>query len=525
MQLRRLFNTIRHLKARQMYYQVLYRLKKPGALAVYQVPVERQKVKPLQFAGNLKLPDTASADGTFKFLNRPVSFGNVIDWNFLKEGKLWNYNLQYADYLLQENIPVTTRLTWLRSLHQALLSGNTPLEPYPVSLRSINTIRFLSRHSINDADLQEALYAQLRFLASRVEYNILGNHLLENGFALIMGGAYFNDSELLTLGQHILSKELEEQILPDGGHFERSPMYHKIIFFRVLELRDWYRNFEGSSEKFGEFIYWCAVKMYGWLKSISFKNGDIPHFNDSADGITYTTKELLDYAALLGVQGHDNIDLRFSGYRKQANEKYEFIVDIGGIEPSYQPGHAHADTFSFYMHVKGKPVFVERGTSTYQPGSLRNEERGTSSHNTVVCNGKDQSEVWGGFRVGRRARVKIYSNEPGGIEAMHDGYRYEGFYHKRTFRFEEERVVITDTDSKGRTQAGCQSYLHLHPDVSILKIGVSDYRIGDVKVNFAGAVSIHEQQYQFSTGFNQTRQAILLKIEWDKALITTIDIL
>jgi len=37
-------------------------------------------------------------------------------------------------------------------------------------------------------------------------------------------------------GQRLLARELREQILPDGGHFERSPMYHAILLKDVLDL-------------------------------------------------------------------------------------------------------------------------------------------------------------------------------------------------------------------------------------------------------------------------------------------------
>ena len=36
----------------------------------------------------------------------------------------------------------------------------------------------------------------------------------------------------------ILKKELSEQILPDGGHYELSPMYHSIILEDILDLHN-----------------------------------------------------------------------------------------------------------------------------------------------------------------------------------------------------------------------------------------------------------------------------------------------
>ena len=68
-----------------------------------------------------------------------------------------------------------------------------------------------------------------------MEYHILGNHLLENGYALLFGAYYFGDKKLYEKAYQIVSEELEEQILEDGAHFELSPMYHQILLNRLLD--------------------------------------------------------------------------------------------------------------------------------------------------------------------------------------------------------------------------------------------------------------------------------------------------
>ena len=66
-----------------------------------------------------------------------------------------------------------------------------------------------------------------------------GNHLLANAKALIFSGLYFKGEEArkwLQLGVKIIDEELDEQILQDGGHFERSTMYHTVILEDFLDL-------------------------------------------------------------------------------------------------------------------------------------------------------------------------------------------------------------------------------------------------------------------------------------------------
>ena len=40
----------------------------------------------------------------FTFLNIPHDFSDKIDWNYRSYGKLWTYNLNYFDFLNQEEM-------------------------------------------------------------------------------------------------------------------------------------------------------------------------------------------------------------------------------------------------------------------------------------------------------------------------------------------------------------------------------------------------------------------------------------
>ena len=108
-------------------------------------------------------------------------------------------------------------------------------------------------------------------------------------------------------------------------------------------------------------------------------------------------------------------------------------MDIGPIGPDYIPGHAHADTFNFEFLYKKRPIIVDIGISTYEKNSRRQTERSTEYHNTIRIDEKDSSEVWGGFRVGRRAKITSYNEEKNKITATHDGYKRMGALHSRSF--------------------------------------------------------------------------------------------
>src|SRR5690606_6683694 len=137
-----------------------------------------------------------------------------------------------------------------------------------------------------------------------------------------------------------------------------------------------------------------AKKMLAWLQAMTFNNGDIPHFNDSADGMAFTSGGLIDYARKLNLNPESNYRPGVSGYRLFRFNNYECAIDAAAIGPSYQPGHGHADALSFIRYAQGRPLLVEAGTSTYNDCQQRQTERSTRSHNSVEVNGQNQSEVY-----------------------------------------------------------------------------------------------------------------------------------
>jgi hypothetical protein len=518
-----LFNTIKYLKIRQIFFQLIYRIKKVKPLFKYQTKFNFNG-RYISFSDFLTVRNTANSQGIFNFLNQEVKFSDGIDWNFMDNGKLWNYNLHYANYLLQEDISFDTRLMWLNDLHQQLNCKPDGLEPYPVSLRIINTIRFISRHRIDNLHLLQNVSAEANFLSARIEYHLLGNHVLENGFSLLLAGAFFEHAGWIEQAHLLLIDQLSEQILDDGAHFELSPMYHQIILYRILELIDWYANWQDHNKDYLYFFTKKAQLMLSWLKNITFKNGDIPLMNDSANGVTYTSKELFEYAEYLNIQSDSNLQLSVSGYRAFRRDRYECIIDVGKISANYQPGHGHSDALSFILYVDGLPLFSERGTSTYQIGKTRLLERSTSAHNTLIYKNQNQSEIWSGFRVGRRAEVEVLNETNEVLEASHNGYKRYGGIHKRIFMLTADRITIQDqflTREKFH-KGDCIVNFHFHPDV-VISIDGKDVLINSIlNMRFVGAEKLETEIYRFASEFNKYEEGILLKVTMQASLETTI---
>lgn len=515
-----LIHTVKHLKPTQVFYQLKYRLKKAGTLADYGKVYNKDDICLLSFVEEPPVYASYLGENRFVFLNQIVHFDTNIDWNYLENGKLWNYNLQYANWLLQKDVTFDEKITLLHSLYERLNSGQLAVEPYPVSLRAINVIRLFSLENRTDDAILANTHTELDFLSKRPEYHLLGNHLLENAFALIMGGAFFSNKVWIEQGQSLLEKELEEQILSDGAHFELSPMYHQIMFFRLLELIDWYADWSLKEVEFEKFLKTKATMMLAWLKNISFENGDIPHFNDSAEGISYSTNWLIGYAEQLAIVSKD-LALGLSGYRSIKKTNYECKIDIAQLGASYQPGHAHTDALGFILYYRNKPLFVEQGTSTYQIGERRTHERSTESHNTVVVENKNQSNVWSGFRVAQRANTTILQDSLSIIEAEHDGYQHLGVKHKRKFDFSENTIQIRD-NAIGNDKLNKEFHLHLASNVLVKKNDEIINLADGVDIKFKGATDIRIEKYKIADGYHKYKEGNKIIVTFVSHLITNI---
>ena len=375
---------------------------------------------------------------SFRFLSVEHQLLEASDWNHAEWPKLWLYNAHYFDDLVADG--AATRVDWHRALIARWIAENAPgrgngWEPYPTSLRIVNWLKWLRAGNQPVPGMLDSLATQVRWLQRRLEHHLLGNPLWANAKALVFAGAGFGGEEAaewLRHGLQLLQRELREQVLADGGHFERSPMYHAILTEDVLDLAQLAGTTASIPPEVRQRWRETALRMLDWAAVMAHPDGDVSFFNDAAMGIAPDLPGLRAYASAigLGLPALPDSGARFlsaSGYARLATGPAVLLADVGSIGPDYLPGHAHADTLSFELSLHGQRVLVNGGTSTYANDAERLRQRGTATHNTVLVDGYDSSEVWSAFRVARRARVHDVScaTDPAvlRLHASHDGYR------------------------------------------------------------------------------------------------------
>ncbi len=525
MKLLRLLRTVRYLKFRQIAYR-LFVFVKPRFVPRSAVGARRDRVS--QWALPAAKRQTMQGPRKFRILNQDIRVDTALDWNDPTRDKLLLYHLHYLDDL--SAIDAANRVELHSALIDQWVDQNPPLagngwEPYPLSLRIVNLIKWaLSGNELSDAQLL-SLWQQAGVMSQSVEHHLQANHLLANAKALYFAGCFFSGpaaNRWLRKGTKLLSAQLAEQVLPDGGHIERSPMYQAVILEDLLDIIDLGRCMGVQLPDGAEGL---VLPMLCWLGAMTHPDGQPAYFNDSVAGNAVNYEELKSYAGRLG------FDLRISresgltglpdsGYFRYADKDLCVIVDAGPIGPDFQPGHAHCDALSFELSVGLRRIFVNTGISTYNNNALRHAERGTAAHNTVSIADLEQSEIWGAFRVGRRARIADVEIADNRLAASHDGYLSEGITHRRRFDFSSARLLIRDDLLAEKPVSGVAHY-HCYPGIEPLVEG-SNISVADLRLSIEGASGIKLLTYEYCDGFNLRRAATEIAVNFETTLTSSI---
>ena len=532
----RLWRTVRWLKAGQVFGRLRFRLQRPRpdlGPAPPQSPVAGAWVTP-------PAREQCLVGATrMRFLAEEHDLAEV-GWDDSDVALLWRYNQHYFDDLNATGSG--SRRDWQRALMQRWLDDNPPGQgtawaSYPVSLRIVNWVKWsLGGEPLTQA-WQHSLAVQARWLTARLEWHLLGNHLFANAKALVFAGLFFDGAEAegwLATGLAILRRELPEQVLADGGQFERTPMYHALALEDLLDLLNVITACAPATSPAQALVPELRTRssaMLHWLRCLRHPGGALARFNDTAEGIAPATDDLERYAAAWGIAAaaaptSGTLHLQPSGYVRIARGAAVALLDLALIGPDYLPGHAHADTLSFELSLGGRLVLVNRGTSVYGSGPRRQLERGTAAHNTVQIGDENSSEVWSGFRVGRRARpVQVHVD---GFVAMasHDGYCHLPGRptHRRRWTLEDTSLMVEDwLDRRSDLPAALHAVarFHLHPGLRLVESGPRSWQVMAENEVVASAEVVlgtaSVERWEHALRFGELGPAITLAVTLDEA--------
>jgi hypothetical protein len=402
--------------------------------------------------------DEVARDHAVQLLGKELAFPPQ-DWSLPGEPRLRRFHLHYGEEVLG-----WARLGDLgaaRAALEAWIASNPPRygdawHPYPLSTRIGNWVGAMSvAPDLATPGTLESLGRQLAYLERNVEDDVLGNHVIRNGRGLVLGGTALGRGAAVDRGLALLRRELSEQILPDGGHYERSPVYHLVVLRDLIEIR----------EAIGAGWLDAPIeRMRRFAAALTRPDGRPALFNDGAFDLA-PSLDLPDPADGLSV-------LPDTGYVVHRERGIWLAFDCGPPAPSFLPAHAHADALSFQLWVGGAPLVIDPGTFTYDAGPDRDWFRSTGAHSTIGLNGRDQFEIWGAFRAGSLPRPRLVSTEP-----LEGEVRLGAVTFRRRLGFEGDELVVDDLlDGAGEVEV--RSTLPLGANVRATPTGALPVRSG-----------------------------------------------
>ena len=219
-----------------------------------------------------------------------------------------------------------------------------------------------------------------------------------------------------------LEDELAVQVLGDGTHDERSPIYQASIGEALLRLAGVARTSpQESAAKIAAAGSCAGQALLTGLDHLTHPDGEYALVNDSVLGQAPTLAQLQErYGDGTKESGHawGAWALPNAGYLGWRGRMEGYLCfDAGPIGPDHCPAHGHADMLSFELSHRGRRLVTDTGVYAYSVGPTRLYDRGTAAHNTLQIDCRNQSDVWSSFRCGQRARIQesVIRPQGGGI--------------------------------------------------------------------------------------------------------------
>jgi hypothetical protein len=357
-------------------------------------------------------------------------------------------------------------------------------------------------------DLLLALDRQLAHVSENLSrYFSPNTHLSGEALALYVVSLAFPElrasAARAALGREILLQEADRQVLPDGGHAERSTHYHRYSADFYLLAAIVARR---SGDPAAASLTAAAKAQAEVLRTFADDSGGLQTIGDDDGGqlfamcgtapsdvrttlaiaaellsdpslaVSPPTEEswwVLQPRSLAASRGSLTAPSRWrsrllpdTGYFVSRGTRELAIFDVGR-HGFLNGGHAHADALAIVTTAAAKPLLIDPGTGTYtMDPSLRDRLRAGRMHNTVLIDGEEHAAVRGPFHWSRTTDARALFSLAGDgwdiAQGMHDGY--PECRHVRTlFSVHDVGWLVVDQIlGTGRHRA--EAFWHVAPD-------------------------------------------------------------
>jgi uncharacterized heparinase superfamily protein len=334
----------------------------------------------------------------------------------------------------------------------------------------------------------KALTSQLRYLSAGYRDAPDGAPRLVALMALVYAGLCIAEQQaVVDRYTRPLCKELERQILPDGGHISRNP---EALIELLLDLLPLKQCFVARDRPPPKELTDAIERIMPMLRFFRTCDGTLTRFNGA--GPTPTD-------ALATVLAYD--DVKGAPVRYAANSAYVrlecgstlFICDIGATPAPSLSMTAHSGFLSFEMSSSNTPMIVNCGTPSVDHDEWRPYSRSTPAHSTLTFEDVSSGEFGAPGTNGAQPAIdapllgpanaqaslsdQLHNSDNIRIKGSHDGYLERfGVTHQRQILIAPNGLLISAEDKLSAPQglksppegliAGDYAIrFHLHPSV------------------------------------------------------------
>jgi uncharacterized heparinase superfamily protein len=291
---------------------------------------------------------------------------------------------------------------------------------------------------------------------------------------------------VLRRGTRVLIRELDRQILPDGGHISRNP---RLLIDLLLDLLPLRQTFASRGIEAPRSLMQAIDRMLPMLRLLRHGDGTLSHFNGMGRTAADHLATLLMYDE---ARAQPLMHAPHSGYERLAAGGTLVVAEVGPAPATRFSAEGHAGCLSFELSSGDSRIVVNCGPDGRARAGIGPLGRATAAHSTVTvadvssCRFVDAQGWWGERALGAwlvdrlgpailtgPATVPADRGERGGVEtltASHDGYRERfGVVHERRWRLGPDGDWLEGEDRFQReTEAPDEAVIrfHLHPAVN-----------------------------------------------------------
>lgn len=336
----------------------------------------------------------------------------------------------------------------------------------------------------------KSLAFQVRYLRHIADSTKEGEPQLRARIALAMASiAMPNSASAIRRASQHLDRELDRQILADGGHVSRNPRVGLDLLFDLLPLRQTYVNL---GHDVPQRLIPCIDRIYPALRFFRHQGGELALFN----GATYTlANELLSVLRYDETAGAPFKALPQTGYERIEAADTTIIVDTGKPVSVPLSATTTAGCLSLEMSSGKHRYFVNSGLPRFAGEAIRQLSRATAAHSVATLNDTSSARIASSRYLGpvifagvSKINVARYERQDGsdGLAASHDGYieNYGLLYDRdiyvnatgREIRGRERFRKVDGKPPDGGDNVAVVRF-HVHPGIRIVGVNANEARL------------------------------------------------